>query len=45
MSVLIYLVLFWIDQSALMIKILKGTYPSIPSRYSSDLSELIAEML
>jgi len=29
----------------LVLKILRGTYPAIPSNYSNDLKELIADML
>lgn len=33
------------SMKGLILKILKGTYPPIPSQYSPDLNELIAEML
>jgi NIMA (never in mitosis gene a)-related kinase 1/4/5 len=33
------------SMKGLVLKILRGTYPSIPNTYSNDLKELIADML
>jgi NIMA (never in mitosis gene a)-related kinase 1/4/5 len=33
------------SMKGLVLKILRGSYPSIPSTYSNDLKELIADML
>lgn len=33
------------SMKGLVLKILRGTYPPIPSNYSQDLNELIADML
>ena len=33
------------SMKGLVLKILRGTYPAIPSNYSQDLKDLIADML